>query len=186
MSTDDIFSSAERRMSRAVEILQQDFANVRTGRASPALLDKVQVDYYGAPTPLNNLATISAPEPRLLVIQPWDRSTLPVIEKAIQKSDLGLNPSSDGQVIRLAIPQLTADRRKELVKQVQRRAEEGRVAVRNIRRESQDSLKKQEREHLISEDELKRASDRLQKLTDRFVAEMDEAAKRKEQDVLEV
>jgi ribosome recycling factor len=173
-------------MSRAVEILQQDFANVRTGRASPALLDKVQVDYYGAPTPLNNLATISAPEPRLLVIQPWDRSTLPVIEKAIQKSDLGLNPSSDGQVIRLAIPQLTADRRKELVKQVQRRAEEGRVAVRNIRRESQDSLKKQEREHLISEDELKRASDRLQKLTDRFVAEMDEAAKRKEQDVLEV
>jgi ribosome recycling factor len=184
--TDDIFGSAEHRMKRAVEILQRDFGNIRTGRASPSLLDRVQVDYYGTATPISNLATISVPEPRLMVVQPWDRTTLPSIEKAIQKSDLGLNPSSDGTVIRLAIPQLTEERRKELVKQVHRRAEEGRVAIRNIRRESQDDLKKQEREHSISEDELKRSTDRLQKLTDKYIAEVDEVARRKEHDVMEV
>jgi ribosome recycling factor len=184
--TDEIFSSAEHRMKRAVEILQQDFGNIRTGRASPALLEKVQVDYYGTPTPINSLATVNVPEPRLLVIQPWDRNSVPAIERAIQKSDLGLNPSSDGTVIRLVIPQLNEERRRELVKQVHRRAEDGRVAVRNIRRDCQDALKKQERERAISEDELKRANERLQKLTDSFIAQMDEIAKRKEQEVLEV
>ena len=184
--SDDVFGSAEHRMKRAVEILQRDFSNIRTGRASPTLLERVQVDYYGTPTPINNLATVSVPEPRLLVIQPWDRTVLPSIERAIQKSDLGLNPSSDGTVIRLAIPQLNEERRRDLVKQVHRRAEEGRVAVRNIRREAHDELKKQEREHAISQDELKRAVDRLQKLTDSHVAQVDEIAKRKEQEVLEV
>lgn len=184
--SDDVFSSAEHRMKRAIEILQRDFGNIRTGRASPALLDKVQVDYYGTPTPINNLATVNVPEPRLLVVQPWDRTTLPSIERAIQKSDLGLNPSSDGTVIRLAIPQLTEERRRDLVKQVHRRAEEGRVAVRNLRREAQDDLKKQERDRAISEDELKRSSERLQKMTDSYVAQIDETARRKEHEVLEV
>jgi ribosome recycling factor len=183
---DDVFSSAEHRMKRAVEILQRDFGNIRTGRASPTLLEKVQVDYYGSPTPINNLATVNAPEPRLLVIQPWDRATVPAIERAIQKSDLGLNPSSDGTVIRLAIPQLNEERRRELVKQVHRRAEEGRVAVRNVRREVHDDLKKRERDHEMSEDELKRSTDRLQKLTDNFIGQIDEVARRKEQEVLEV
>ncbi|MCC7103980.1 MAG: ribosome recycling factor [Chloroflexi bacterium] len=184
--TDDVFGSAEHRMRRAIEYLQKDFGAIRAGRAHPALLEKITVDYYGTPTPLTSLAGISTPEPRLLVVQPWDRSVITAIEKAIQKSDLGLNPSSDGSVIRLAIPQLTEDRRKELVKQVHRRAEEGRVAVRNIRREKQDDLKKSEKDKQISEDELKRATDRLQKLTDSFVAQIEDAAKRKEQEVLEV
>jgi ribosome recycling factor len=182
----DVFGSAEHRMQRAVEILERDFGSIRTGRASPSLLERVQVDYYGTPTPVNQLATVTVPEPRLLVVQPWDRATLPAIEKAILKSDLGLNPSSDGTVIRLAIPQLNEQRRKELVKQVHKRTEEGRVAVRNIRREAHDELKKQEKEHLISEDELKRSADRLQKLTDSYVSKMDEAARRKEHEVLEV
>ena len=184
--SDDVFASAEHRMKRAVEILQRDYGNIRTGRATPSLLDRVQVDYYGTPTPINGLATVSVPEPRMLVIQPWDRTTISAIERAIQKSDLGLNPSSDGTVIRLVLPQLTQDRRKELVKQVHKRAEEGKVAIRNIRREAQDDLKKQEREHTISEDELKRLTDRLQKLTDSHVAQVDETARRKEQDVMEV
>lgn len=184
--TVDVFNSAEHRMKRAVEILQRDLANIRAGRASPALLDRVLVDYYGTPTPITSLATVSVPEPRMLVIQPWDRSSLPAVEKAIQKSDLGLNPSSDGTVIRLVLPQLTEERRRELVKQVHRRAEEGRVAIRNIRRESHDELKKLEKEHHISEDELRRSSERLQKLTDSFIAQIDEIARRKEQEVLEV
>ena len=184
--SDDLFSSAEHRMKMAVEILQRDFANVRTGRASAALLDRVQVDYYGTPTPINNLATVSAPEPRMLVIQPWDRTTIPEIERAILKSDLGLNPSSDGTLIRLVVPQLTQERRKELVKQVHRRAEEGRVAVRNVRRETHDDLKRREREHQMSEDELKRSENRLQKMTDGFVAQIDDVARRKEQEVMEV
>ena len=184
--SDDVFSSTEHRMKRAVEILLRDFGNIRTGRASASLLDRVQVEYYGTPTPINNLATVNAPEPRLLVIQPWDRTTLPAIEKAILKSDLGLNPSSDGTVIRLSLPQLTEDRRRDLVKQVHRRAEEGRVAIRNVRREAQDDFRKQEREKSISEDDLKRASERVQKLTDSYIAQVDETARRKEHEVMEV
>jgi ribosome recycling factor len=184
--TDDVFSSAEHRMKRAVEFLQRDLGNIRAGRASPSLLEKVQVDYYGTPTPITNLATVIVPEPRLLVVQPWDRTTITAIEKAIQKSDLGLNPSSDGTVIRLAIPQLTEERRRDLVKQVHRRVEESRVAVRNVRREAQDDLKKQERDHSISEDDLRRSTERLQKMTDSYVARLDEIARHKEQEVLEV
>ena len=152
---DDAFGSAGYKMKRAVEILQRDYANIRTGRASPNLLDRIQVDYYGAATPINGLATITVPEPRLIVVQPWDRGTISAIERAIQKSDLGLNPSSDGTVIRLAIPQLNEERRRELVKQVHRRAEEGRVAIRNVRRESQDDFKKQEREHAKKREQLR-------------------------------
>ncbi|HWP30061.1 MAG TPA: ribosome recycling factor [Chloroflexota bacterium] len=183
---DETYQTAERKMKRAVEALQHDLATVRTGRASPALLERIQVDYYGAPTPLNAVATINVPEPRLLVIQPWDKKMLPVIEKAIQKSDLGLTPSSDGSVVRLVIPPLNEERRRELVKQVHKRVEDARVAVRNCRREALEELRKAERERHLSEDEVKRAQERLQKLTDSFIAQVDEVGRRKENEVMEV
>ncbi len=183
---DEVHANTERRMKRAVEALQHDLASVRTGRASPALLEKVNVDYYGAPTPLNGVATISVPEPRLLLIQPWDKKLLPVIEKAIQKSDLGLTPSSDGNVVRLPIPALNEERRRDLVKQVHKRVEEARVAVRNCHRDAIDELRKGEKEKQVSEDEVKRAQDRLQKLTDGFIAQVDEVGKRKESEVMEI
>ncbi len=183
---DETYQSAERKMKRAVEALQHDLATVRTGRASPALLERIQVDYYGAPTPLNAVATINVPEPRLLVIQPWDKKMLPAIEKAIQKSDLGLTPSSDGAVVRLVIPPLNEERRRELVKQVHKRVEDARVAVRNCRREALEELRKAERERHLSEDEVKRAQERLQKLTDSFIAQVDEVGRRKENEVMEV
>ncbi len=183
---DETYQSAERKMKRAVEALQHDLATVRTGRASPALLERIQVDYYGAPTPLNAVATINVPEPRLLVIQPWDKKMLPAIEKAIQKSDLGLTPNSDGSVVRLVIPPLNEERRRELVKQVHKRVEDARVAVRNCRREALEELRKAERERHLSEDEVKRAQERLQKLTDSFIAQVDEVGRRKENEVMEV
>lgn len=183
---DETYQTAERKMKRAVEALQHDLATVRTGRASPALLERIQVDYYGAPTPLNAVATINVPEPRLLVIQPWDKKMLPAIEKAIQKSDLGLTPSSDGSVVRLVIPPLNEERRRELVKQVHKRVEDARVAVRNCRREALEELRKAERERHLSEDEVKRAQERLQKLTDSFIAQVDEVGRRKENEVMEV
>ena len=183
---DEILKTAEHKMARAVEVLGNDLATVRTGRASPALLDRLQVDYYGSPTPINGVANISAPDPHLVVIQPWDRSMLGPIEKAIQKSDLGINPTNDGQVIRLAIPQLTQERRKELVKQVHQRAEEARVAVRNCRRDALDHLRKAEKDGGVSTEDERRAQDRLQKLTDQFVKRVDEVSKRKETEVLEV
>jgi ribosome recycling factor len=183
---DEVHANTERRMKRAVEALQHDLASIRTGRASPALLERVSVDYYGAPTPLNGVATISVPEPRLLLIQPWDKKMLPVIEKAIQKSDLGLTPSSDGNVVRLPIPALNEERRRDLVKQVHKRTEEARVAVRNCRRDAIDELRKGERDKQISEDEVKRAQDRLQKLTDSYIAQLDEVGKRKESEVMEI
>jgi ribosome recycling factor len=183
---DETYQTAERKMKRAVEALQHDLATVRTGRASPALLERIQVDYYGAPTPLNAVATINVPEPRLLVIQPWDKKMLPAIEKAIQKSDLGLTPSSDGSVVRLVIPPLNEERRRELVKQVHKRVEDARVAVRNCRREALEELRKAERERHLSEDEVKRAQERLQKLTDSFIAQVDEVGRRKENEILEV
>src|SRR5204862_2891359 len=167
-SLDEILKSAEHRMTTAVEILNRDLQSVRTGRASPTLLDRIQVDYYGSPTPINGVANISAPDPRMVLVQPWDRSMLGPIEKAIQKSDLGINPTNDGQVIRLVLPQLTQDRRKELVKQVHQRAEEARVAVRNCRRDALDHLRKAEKDGVSQEDE-RRAQERLQKLTDTFV-----------------
>jgi ribosome recycling factor len=178
---DDILKTAEHKMSRTVEILGQDLQSVRTGRASPA-----QVDYYGAPTPLNGVANITAPDPRLMVIQPWDKTLLGPIEKAIQKSDLGINPTNDGQVIRLALPQLTEERRKDLVKQVHHRAEEARVAVRNCRRDALDGLRKAEKDGGISAEDERRAQDRLQKLTDQFIHRVEEVSKRKETEVMEV
>lgn len=183
---DEILKTAERKMKRAVEVLSDELTSIRTGRASPALLNHVHVDYYGTPTPINAVANISAPDPRLVVIQPWDKSLLGTIEKAIQKSDLGINPTNDGQVIRLAIPQPTEERRRELVKQVHHRGEEARVAVRNVRREAVDHVKKLDRDGQISEEEARRAQDRLQKLTDQFIHQIDEVSRKKETEVLEV
>jgi ribosome recycling factor len=185
MSVDDIYTTAHDKMQKSVEVLKHDLASIRTGRASPALLDRVVVDYFGSPTPVNALATISAPEPRLITIQPWDRQSLSLIEKAIQKSDLGLNPSNDGSVIRLSIPQLNDERRKELVKQMQRRLEESRVAIRNLRRDAVESMRKEEREKVISEDDLKRGQERLQKVTDQHIGQIDEIGKAKEREILE-
>src|ERR671931_2544064 len=173
---DDILKTAEHKMTRAVEILGQDLQSVRTGRASPALLDRIQVDYYGSSTPINGVANISAPDPRMVIVQPWDRTMLGPIEKAIQKSDLGINPTNDGQVIRLVLPQLTEERRKGLVKQVHHRAEEARVEVRNCRRDALDHLRKAEKGGGISAEDERRAQERLQKLTDQFVHRVDEGS----------
>ncbi len=183
---DDILGDADRRMQKAIEVLKQDLAAVRTGRASAALLDRITVDYYGTPTPVNQVATISVPEARLLVIQPWDRKMLVDIEKAVQKSDLGINPNNDGQVIRLAIPPLNEERRREMVKTVHKKLDEHKVAIRNIRRDAHDKLRDREKKKEISEDELKRSTDRLQKLTDRFIEEMDKVGKAKEHEIMEV
>ncbi len=183
---DDLFGDAERRMQKAVEALKHDLSSIRTGRASSALLERISVDYYGTPTPVNQLATITVPEARLLVIQPWDRKMLTDIEKAIQKSDLGINPNNDGQVIRLAIPPLTEERRREMVKNLHKKMDEHKVAIRNIRRDVQDKLRDRKKKKEISEDELKRGTDRLQKLTDRYIDEMDKVGKSKELEILEV
>jgi ribosome recycling factor len=183
---DDILKTAEHKMTRAVEILNTDLQSVRTGRASPALLDRIQVDYYGSPTPINGVANISAPDPRMVLVQPWDRTMLGPIEKAIQKSDLGINPTNDGQVIRLVLPQLTEERRKELVKQVHHRAEEARVAVRNCRRDALDHLRKAEKDGGVSKEDETRAQDRLQKITDQYVKRVDEVSRKKETEVMEV
>ncbi|MBV9688090.1 MAG: ribosome recycling factor [Ktedonobacteraceae bacterium] len=182
----DLFEDAQRRMQKAVEALKQDLAAIRTGRASAALVERITVDYYGAPTPLNQVASISVPEPRLLVIQPWDKKMLTGIEKAIQKSDLGINPSNDGTVIRLSIPPMTQERRRDLVKALHKKLDEHKVALRNIRRDVQDKLRDREKKKEVSEDELKRSTERLQKLTDRYVDEMDKIGKTKETEILEV
>lgn len=177
---------AKRRMEGAVRSLTAEFASVRTGRASTALLDRVTVDVYGSPMPLNQLATIHAPEPRLLTVQPYDRSIMGAVEKAIMESGLGLTPSNDGQVIRLPIPQLTEERRRELVRLVHKMAEEARVAVRNVRRDVLNELKRAEKEGELSRDELSRAQDEVQRLTDAEVAAIDELMARKEAEILEV
>ncbi|MDQ0286665.1 ribosome recycling factor [Desulfofundulus luciae] len=179
-------AEAESNMKKTVELVKKEFASLRAGRATPALLDKVLVSYYGTPTPINQLATISVPEPRLLVIQPWDKTVLPEIERAILKSDLGITPTSDGTVIRLAIPQLTQERRAELVKVIKKKAEEGRVAIRNIRRELNDKVKQQQKNGEISEDELRRAQDEIQKLTDKYIKEIDQLVSTKEQEIMQV
>ena len=182
----DVMSEAEERMRRAVAVLRDDLLTIRTGRASPALVDRMRVDYYGTPTPLNQLATISAPEPRLLVVRPWDPGALSAIEKSILKSDLGLTPNTDGKVIRLPIPQLTEERRRELARAVNQRVEEGHVAVRNIRRDSLKDLQDLEKEKLIPEDDFYRGKDRLQDLTDKYIAEMDELGRLKQEEIMEV
>jgi ribosome recycling factor len=182
----EALSEGESRMIGAMKALEDDLAAIRTGRASPALAEKIMVEYYGNPTPLIQLATISAPEPRLLAIRPFDLASIKDIERAIQASDLGLTPSNDGKIIRLNIPPLTEERRQDLVRIVRNRAEEARVSVRNVRRDVQNKLREFEREKLISEDGLARAEEDLQKLTDRFIETINETGERKESEVLEV
>jgi ribosome recycling factor len=179
-------TSVEQKMARAVEAMERDFQGVRTGRASTALVERLHVDYYGTQTPLNQLAGISVPESHQIVIQPWDRAVLGAIEKAIQKSDIGLVPNVDGTVVRLNIPPLTEERRKDLVRVVHKRMEEARVEIRNLRREAADDVKKQERDGEVGADEAHRHLDALQKTTDRFIGEVDRLGGVKEQEVLEV
>ena len=183
---DDVFNDAKDRMTKAVEALHRELATIRTGRAHPGLVEHLHVDYYGTPTALNQIASISVPEPRLIVIQPWDRQAMGAIEKAILKSDLSLTPTNDGTVIRLSIPQLTEERRRELAKVVHKKVEEARVEVRNIRRDGHDELRRLQREKLISEDDQYRSQEKLQKLTDDFVQQIDRLGEEKEAELLAV
>ncbi|HEV8338132.1 MAG TPA: ribosome recycling factor [bacterium] len=185
MST-EVIADAKARMARALEATRHEFGAVRTGRANPALLEQIRVDYYGVSTPVNQLATVSVPEPRLLVIQPWDRKMVKDVERAILKSELGLVPSSDGVVIRLPIPSLTEERRRDLVKVVRKHAEEGRVAVRNVRREAKEMIEDLEKDGEVSEDASLRAVEELQRLTDEFIAAVDRALESKEKEILEL
>lgn len=181
-----VLKDMEDRMSKAIATLKKELASLRAGRATPAMLDKVVVDYYGTPTPVSQLANIVAPEPRMLQIQPWDKSALKEIERAIQQSDLGLTPSNDGTVIRIVVPPLTEERRKELVKVANKDGEEAKVAIRNIRRDANDEIKKLEKAGTISEDESRRHQETIQKTTDKYIAEVDKIVKEKEKDILEV
>jgi ribosome recycling factor len=184
--SDEVLSAADQRMSRAVEAMQRDFQGIRTGRASTSLVERIHVDYYGTETPLNQLAGISVPESHQIVIQPWDRGVLGAIERAITKSDIGLTPNVDGTVVRLNIPQLTEERRKDLVRVVHKRMEEARVEIRNLRRDAADSIKKEERDGEVGADEARRQLEALQRTTDRWVGEVDRLGQVKEQEVLEV
>lgn len=181
-----LLSDAEKNMMKTVEVTDKEFASLRAGRATASLLDKIVVQYYGTPTPINQLANITTPEARLLLIQPWDKTAMPEIEKAILKSDLGITPASDGSVIRLAIPQLTQERRTELAKVVKKKAEEGRVAIRNLRRDTNDSLKSQQKNGDISEDEQRRLQEEVQKLTDKYIKEIDARMTSKEKEIMTV
>jgi ribosome recycling factor len=182
----EIRKKAKERMEKSVEVLKKDFASIRTGRASLSLLDGITVDYYGVQTPINQVAALSVPEPKMITIQPWEQKMIPVIERAIMESDLGLTPTNDGKIIRIAIPPLTEERRKQLVKMVRKRAEEARVAVRNIRRDINDELKKMQKDKLISEDELKRDLEEVQKLTNSYIEKIDELLEKKEKEIMEV
>jgi len=183
---DDVIKDAKTRMQKALEATRREFAAIRTGRANPALLEQVKVDYYGVPTPVNQLATITVPEPRLLVVAPWDKQFVKDVERAILKSELGLVPSSDGTAIRIPIPTLTEERRRDLVKIVRRHAEEGRVAVRNVRREGKEMIEELEEEGEVSEDDSQRALAELQKTTDEFIAAVDKALEAKEKEIMEL
>lgn len=176
----------EGKMRTSIEVLKRAISSIRTGRATPTLIEHIRVEYAGVPTPLNQIAGISAPEARLLVVQPWDKNSLPDIEKAIMKTDLGLNPSSDGNVLRLNIPPLSDERRQELIKMVRSKIEEERIEIRNLRREAMDELRRSEKQKDISQDELKRALDQLQKITDCFIAEAEKIGRTKEATLLEV
>ncbi|NLY54253.1 MAG: ribosome recycling factor [Firmicutes bacterium] len=182
----DLLQDATSRMEKSIGALQKDLASLRAGRATPALLDKVLVDYYGVPTPINQMASVSVPEPRTLAIQPWDKGVIKDIEKAILKSDLGLTPVSDGTVIRLPIPAMTEERRRELVKTVRKKGEDCKVAIRNIRRETNDVLKEMEKAGEISEDELKRSQEEVQKITDKHIKQVDDVVTAKEKEIMEV
>lgn len=181
----DILADARERMEKTIDAQQNDLRAIRTGRASPALVERLMVEYYGTPTPLIQLAGVTVPEPRMLMIRPWDRSTVGIIEKAILKSDLGLTPSNDGQAIRLIIPQLTEERRRDLNKQVARRVEEARVSARNIRRDAVEMLRDAEKEKLIDEDDLHKGQEQVQELTDKYIKQIDEIGKAKEAEILE-
>lgn len=183
---DEVLKEVRERMAKSVESLHDDLLGLRTGRASPALVERLPVEYYGTMTPLNQMASIAVPEPRLLVIRPWDATALAAIERAILKSDLGLTPNNDGKLIRLSIPRLTEERRRELVKLVSRRVEEARVSIRNLRRDALNDLKDFEKEKMISEDDFFRGKDEIQELTDEFIAKIDDIGKRKEEEVMEV
>lgn len=180
------FDKLEERMNKTLSVLQENFSEIRAGRANPAILNKVTVDYYGVPTPINQMAGISVPEARLIVIQPWDASVLKDIEKAILASDIGLNPNNDGKVIRLAFPELTEERRKDLVKDIKKIAEESKVSIRAIRRDGIDEAKAMQKEALITEDDLKKAEEQIQKLTDKKIAEIDELLGVKEKEIMSV
>jgi ribosome recycling factor len=183
---DAIYAETEDRMDKVISAFQRELATLRAGRATPALLDRIEVDYYGAMTPLNQLAGVTAPESRLLVIQPWDKQALGDIEKAIMKSDLGLMPTNDGNVIRLSIPQLTEERRKDLVKFVRKKGEESKVGIRNVRRDANDDIKQLEKSNDISEDERRRSQDKIQELTDKKILDIDAVMAVKEQEMMEV
>ena len=178
--------SIEEKMNKTISVLQEDLSEVRAGRANPAVLNKIKVDYYGVPTPISQVAGISVPEARLIVIQPWDASILKEIEKEILKSDIGINPNNDGKVIRLAFPELNEERRKEIVKDIRKMAEEAKIAVRSIRREAIDAFRKMQKNSEITEDELKLAEDEIQKITDKFVEEIDTILTNKEKEVMSV
>ncbi len=181
-----VFNKTKEKMEKCLDSLNRDYKAVRAGRANPAILDRITVDYYGAPTPLNQMAAISVPEPRMLMIQPWDASTLKEIEKAINTAEIGINPSNDGKVIRLAFPALTEERRKELVKDISKRAEEGKVAVRNVRRDAMDDIKKLKKDNQITEDDQKDGEKKLQDITDSYIKQIEEMEKAKEQEVLSI
>lgn len=183
---DDVLNDADQHMGKAVEALKRDLSTIRTGRASPALVERLMVEYYGTPTPLIQLASVAVPEARQLLIQPYDTSSIGSIERAISKSDLGLTPNNDGRAIRLNLPALTEERRRDLVKVARRKTEDARIAVRNIRRQANDDLREAEREKLVSEDERKRGEERLQKLTDSYIVELDQIGERKEAEIMEV
>ncbi|MCI6245412.1 MAG: ribosome recycling factor [Eubacterium sp.] len=181
-----IFSKTKEKMEKCLNSLERDYKAVRAGRANPAILDRVTVDYYGTPTPINQMAAISVPEPRMLMIQPWDASTLKEIEKAINTAEIGINPSNDGKAIRLVFPPLTEERRKELVKDIAKRAEEAKVAIRNVRRDAMDDLKKLKKNNEITEDDQKTGEKKLQDITDSYVKEAEEMEKKKEQEILSI
>jgi len=186
MSTKDLMSNIEAKMQKAVEAYRHDLTSIRTGRANPALLDGLTVDYYGVPTPISQVGSVSAPEPRLLVVQPWDKSVIKAVEKAILTSDLGLNPSNDGDVIRIPIPQLTEERRRELVKIVKKKGEDFKVEIRNLRRNGNDDLKKLEKEVSLPEDTVKATTEEIQELTNVYIKKIDEITKQKEESVMEI
>lgn len=186
MAVADILTTLNDKMAKSVEALKNDLGSIRAGRANPAILNKIMVDYYGTPTPLNQVANISAPEPRLITVQPWEKTMVKAVEKAIMTSDLGMNPNSDGVVIRLNVPQLTEERRKDLVKQVGKKAEEYRVTLRNMRRDANDAVKKLEKAKEITEDESKKAVDDIQKATDKKMKDLETIVANKEKEVMEV
>ncbi len=183
---EELYTEFQEKLKKTVAAMQREFATLRAGRATPALVENLEVEYYGTPTPLNQLAGISVPEPRLIVIQPWDKNSIKDVEKAILKSDLGLTPNNDGTVIRLTIPQLTEERRKELVKHIRKKAEEGRVAIRNLRREVNDKLKKMEKDGEVSEDMRYSSQEEIQKITDEYIEEVDKIVEAKEKEIMEV